>query len=35
MLTVQLRKLEKAKIIERKIYPQIPPKVEYPLSEKS
>lgn len=32
MLTAQLRDLEKAKIIERKIYPQIPPKVEYSLS---
>lgn len=32
MLTMQLRELENAKIVERKIYPQIPPKVEYSLS---
>ena len=33
MLTTQLRELEKIKIVERKIYAQIPPKVEYSLSD--
>lgn len=33
VLTQQLRKLEAADIINRKIYNQVPPKVEYSLSE--
>ena len=31
-LTNQLRELEKCQIVLRKVYPQIPPKVEYSLS---
>jgi DNA-binding HxlR family transcriptional regulator len=33
MLIQQLRELERDGIVERKVYPQVPPKVEYRLSE--
>jgi len=33
MLTKQLRELEEEDIITRNVYPQVPPKVEYSISE--
>ena len=33
MLTLQLRKLEKNKIVKRTVYAEVPPRVEYELTE--
>jgi DNA-binding HxlR family transcriptional regulator len=33
MLTMQLRELEEEDIIQRVVYPQVPPKVEYSITE--
>jgi hypothetical protein len=33
MLTLQLRKMEQNKLVKRTVYAQVPPKIEYELTE--
>ena len=33
MLTLQLRELEKQELVQRTVYPQVPPKVEYSMTQ--
>lgn len=34
VLSLRLKELEKSHIVKRKVYPEVPPKVEYSLTEK-